>query len=383
MRGTPRTPRTGFEASHLDAGKGSNLGTVLPVDPLRHVATISDGKEGVHEEAAIAAGVGPDGGGWFGTPMPGWNALVSRESGTSAIAGMMPTPSLFNEGPDLDHYTGEINTFLALTGTPKIYRKIEGTQRNFRSHRPTDLIAGDQGFRTPEGAVVAALRGGVALVKASDLAQVIVNQVDDLLRLIGRNTELFTDWGNVQFVNEDGKVKLIVRGNADGTLTHEDTFAYELSVGTGDSFWDMKLYKEGEEGKAGSEAHKLALDRKGHSHKFQIADEEVWVGGNAVKTIIKDELRVVKGSQEIETDVEHTLKCPSIHFGDRGGEMAPMGRQLYKYMWDLWKYMATEMRMLTPSGPTIMPGTMAAGSLPPQPPDFLSRVVDYTQYPGG
>lgn len=59
--------------------------------------------------------------------------------------------------------------------------------------KPGDILAGDQIISNDSGGLYGLLRGGGFIAKASRLAQIFITKYDDLVRIVGRNYELFTD----------------------------------------------------------------------------------------------------------------------------------------------------------------------------------------------
>lgn len=381
MAGSPKTPQHLLEASQREAS-APVLGTVQTVDPLAHSATMLGGKDDRHEHVPILGMVGPDGEGHFDTPMPGWRGTLTDELGFTAFHHGMPSHA-FSRGdlpPENDEYDDVLNTWLTLTGTPTVYRSIAHKSRNYRSHRPADLIAGDLGFRTAEGSSVFALRGGVAGMKASDLCQFILSQVDDLARLVTRNFDLFSDWGTIQLVNENGKTALKVRGNAKAENTYADKFDFELSLGSGENFMSLTLLDKASE----AAVYTVVVDQKGNQHVYLKKDLVVEIEGNQAVGITKNQKLIVGGKQDVEVDessietigTKKTIKSPKVHLGAEGGEKAPMGQELKTWLEDLVLWIDTKMLLQSPSGP-CMTVKVSAGPPPPAVPDFLSSVVDY------
>ena len=65
--------------------------------------------------------------------------------------------------------------------------------QTFANGRPRNSLPGDSAYLGPGGEAVGVFKGGIALLKASELAQIIACQEDDLLRVIGRNYERLSD----------------------------------------------------------------------------------------------------------------------------------------------------------------------------------------------
>lgn len=373
-----KAPSKNAYDDHKKASADRPYATVLTVDPVRQTATVLTSDNRLLRDLVIIKDVGNDGGGDFSTPEPGWYAVLSDELGMQGISYCFPPASYFSEGrpPEYDDYAKVMNTFLSLTGAPGPYRHVEGGNKNFRAHRPYDLIAGDRGFRTSEGASVFALRGGVAGMKVSDLCQLILNQVDDLARLVARNFEVMTDWGSIQILNENGKTKLQVKANRVAKNTYEDRHEFSLVVGNGEgtAFIDMVLLsKDG-----AAPVAVLKMDQEGTRYQFLANDDLQEVRGNQGHTVVGNQKEIVGGEQDIEVDGRHRLKCDNVNLGDFGGQKAPMGEELYDYLRALTFFLRTQVVLISPVGLTI-PGSVPFG--PPEVPDFLSRVVHYTKFP--
>jgi hypothetical protein len=370
VEGTPPTPRNAFEHSHAESGHGGDAATVMTVDPVRQTATVYGGRDEAAAGVPWLGMVGPDGEGWFGSPSPGWRAITGKRMGTDAIEGFAPGPTLFKSGtPERDDYADEVNTHLSLTGTPRIYHPGGDPGKNFRSHRPGDVLSGDMGFRSAEGAMVYAGRGGVAGIKVSDLCQLVLNQVDDLVRLVSRNLDVFSDWGEIQHVNEGGKTRMVIRGNAKASNTYAGTFDFEASIGDGDSFIDVKL-----SGPNGA-VYTMKTDQKGNQHIMLKADKVEQVMGHHALAVTKDQRTIIGGRQEVDVDVDYLLNCPHVHLGGQGGQPAPMGNDLVAYLKALVFWMNNQLMVMSPAGPTT-PGCIFPA---PAVPDLLSKTVDYVK----
>lgn len=351
-------------------GRGHNLATVATVDPVCMVATSKDLKASVPEEAPWYGRVGPDGEGDFSSPQPGWRGLIDRESGQTMMSAFLPSPNLFSADPLKDDYNQIVNTWLNLTGTNKDYRTHKAQSRNFRAQRPADTIAGDQGFRSSEGALYGALRGGVAFMKASDLAQIQVNQVDDLLRMMGRNVDMFSDWGSMQITNEGGKTRMVLKGNAVADQTYKDAYAYEFSVGAGEHFLSLAIKDKAN----AKDVFTLSIDQKGGMHVFQAGDRIEQIHGNVGMGITGDEKRIVAGKASLEADGGYLIKAPHVDVGGAGGQRTPLGENLVAFLKQLVYHMNNEMmlQVISPGLPT-KPGAVFAMSDVPD--NLLSGIV--------
>jgi hypothetical protein len=99
---------------------------------------------------------------------------------------------------------------------------------------PRDLLPGDQVSRGPDGALVGALHGKVALLRASPLAQIRAMGNDDIVEVIAGNLRVVTWMGELKILNEDGKTSLMLRGGTDQlTETGADEERYPLRLDIG------------------------------------------------------------------------------------------------------------------------------------------------------
>lgn len=71
---------------------------------------------------------------------------------------------------------------------------------------PDDVVPGDKITSNDTGSLFGLLRGGTFLAKASALAQVIISRMDDMVRIVSRNYEMFSDAMTHYSVNWKGKL---------------------------------------------------------------------------------------------------------------------------------------------------------------------------------
>lgn len=71
---------------------------------------------------------------------------------------------------------------------------------------PEDTIPGDRIISNDSGAIYGLLRGGTFIAKATALAQLIISRMDDLVRIVSRNYEMFSDAMAHYSVNLRGQV---------------------------------------------------------------------------------------------------------------------------------------------------------------------------------
>lgn len=71
---------------------------------------------------------------------------------------------------------------------------------------PTDMLAGDRVIMSQGGAMIAALRGGSVLLRSSRLSQILLSKWDDLVSVVSRNWNHFTDASSDVIRNVSGRV---------------------------------------------------------------------------------------------------------------------------------------------------------------------------------
>lgn len=57
----------------------------------------------------------------------------------------------------------------------------------------TDMVAGDRTISSEGGGIFGVLRGGSILLRSSRLAQILISKLDDVIKIMARNWELYTD----------------------------------------------------------------------------------------------------------------------------------------------------------------------------------------------
>lgn len=98
--------------------------------------------------------------------------------------------------------------------------------------KPSDFMPGDVVITSDGGGIVASLANGSALIKASSLAQVFVSKFNDLVRVVARNWERFSDVGQQTVANVSGRLYEYLGWDRD--LDRSKVGLYELQDVIGD-----------------------------------------------------------------------------------------------------------------------------------------------------
>ena len=112
-----------------------------------------------------------------------------------------------------------------------VYALQKGSSYNHSGNSFDDLMPGDKVMATKDGNAIGVLEGGVSLLKASELCQVLAFRYNDLLRIISRNFEHFSDFGNIYIKNEDGATSLIVEGSSSQADSRTNRFSIRVEMG--------------------------------------------------------------------------------------------------------------------------------------------------------
>lgn len=193
-------------------------------------------------EYAYSSSVGSRGEGFYYTPPSGqsWRCVLTTFQGETYISNFLP-PSMDN-GQDSALATSSLTKKIeygdSINTAAISYRAfaIDETRRrkNYRSNRYVDYIPGDIILKSLENNMMGVLRGGVNISKVSELCQMLLFSNQDLMRLISRNFELFTDMGTFSIKSEKGGTYLEVNlsSNREGSPKTRDANAeIQLKIG--------------------------------------------------------------------------------------------------------------------------------------------------------
>jgi hypothetical protein len=177
---------------------------------------------------------------------------------------------------------------------------------NARGSHPKDVLPGDMLEVGDLGQMMGVLSGGVVVLKANELAQIIATQARNLLRLVGQNFQLYTGAGSLEFLTDEGKTSMVLRAGADSeTESSPDAENYRIRCELGDAgelvdfrVTDGKgraLYRHfvDPDGRVETESARktelIAEDRRteiGGADRTSVgADREIAVTGSSVETV--------------------------------------------------------------------------------------------------
>jgi hypothetical protein len=279
-------------------------GFVGPVDLIRHTCQVKTINGQVL--TGVQWGLGSGGSGRAGehrTPHPYDRVVVMTTLGYPVIILYLPSVSnreLFptqihsGTGPeDTGNYSGVSN---GLAVNPE---------------RPTDMHPGDKITTTAGGGLFGLLRGGTFIAKASRLAQIMITKYDDLVRIVGRNHEVFTDACINIYASIRGRIYRYV--GYSNVLAHARQDQYEYEEFYGDTVAAEALKGSYIDATATSIPPANTVLRKvkvGNfmSETLDTSGTLVRVIGNTILTQSKDELQIVHDSATVTIN-ESAITC--------------------------------------------------------------------------
>ena len=186
---------------------------------------------------------------------------------------------------------------------------------NARGNRPLDVLPGDRIWAGQEGQLLGLLGGGIATMKAGELAQVMASQLRNLVRIVAQNFEILTAAGELKFINnsDDGKTSLSLRLGADEATESsplQSKFRVRAELGHIAGLVDFAVMD-----RQGRDVFSVHVDPDGrlfHSATRVTSvidqdlvtligtDEEHTVGGSRTVTVGKDQVEAIGGSSTQE-----------------------------------------------------------------------------------
>lgn len=160
----------------------------------------------------------------YDTPTVGDQVVISYSLSYPLIFGYLPRVRENNPG------TINIDTGLAAGDTGNL-SSSQGSEIRFGPGKPEDLVAGDRVILSEGGGLIAVLRMGTVMLRASRLAQIVISKFDDLVRIVGRNLEIFSDVYVDVAHNLKGRIYRFVGYSENHTKVRSDDYSYQEMYG--------------------------------------------------------------------------------------------------------------------------------------------------------
>lgn len=175
-------------------------GTVTEVDPQRGFCKVKTIRgQNLDQVMWTQTSGGSSRAGDRTTPVMGDRVVIHYELGYPLIYGFLPKIQTSDNTFPLSIDTGQL---LVDTGN----FSPEGVNAIGDQNKPGDILVGDRVLGSTGGGLLAILRGGSLLLRSSRLAEIFISKWDDVVRVVSRNWEHFTDVSSDIVKNIGGRV---------------------------------------------------------------------------------------------------------------------------------------------------------------------------------
>lgn len=206
-------------------------------------------------------------------------------------------------------YQRKITNTFEFGGDDPIY-KHDDAKNPYRGQSPADSVPGDWGVMGSEGNFLGVLEGGLSIFKGGELSQIIASKLGDMIKVIARNFQIFSDFGEVKMVNDNGLTSLVINGynSAINANKNSGNWDYTLKIG-GQNLFEMRLGK----GKSGDSLFSFIVDPDGKANvrtdstfvvemnqapKVKIqGDQTLETKGHSSETIKRNKFSYIKGTE--------------------------------------------------------------------------------------
>lgn len=207
-----------YDSSFLEA-------TVTNVDPIRFVCTVRTSRGQFFSEVPWLLPTGGSGkSGMHFSPSVGDQVVISTSLSYPIIIGSLPRLGV--SSTQLSNMSG--------TGLGVDAGSSGNIKNGFTTNpnKPDDFAPGDHVITTEGGGIFSMFANGSALIKSSPLAQIFLSKFDDVVRVVARNWERFSDVGQQTAANVKGRLYEFVGWDRD--LNRSKNSIYELKDIIGD-----------------------------------------------------------------------------------------------------------------------------------------------------
>lgn len=212
------SPSLNYDPSVMEA-------TVTNVDPIRFTCSVRTVRGQYFNEVPWLLSYGGSGkNGLHVAPSIGDQAVVWTALSYPVIVGFLPR-------------LGTPSTVLTNVSGQELGLDV-GNNSNMKNgfvtnpDKPSDFTPGDIVMTSEGGGILGLLANGSAIIKGSALAQIFVTKFDDLVRVVARNWERFSDVGQQTAANVQGRLYEFL--GWDRKLSRSKNGLYELQEVTGD-----------------------------------------------------------------------------------------------------------------------------------------------------
>jgi hypothetical protein len=176
---------------------------------------------------------------------------------------------------------------------------IPTNRPDYRGPRPKDILPGDWLRVGTQGNLIAVLEGGTNILRSSFNAQVVTSREKDLVKIHGRNVDIFSDFGELKFENEGGQTSFTLRGGSqqlnESSPLLDENFTIALDLGAKGDVYNFRITNQ-----RGIKKYNFHIDAEGNVTSRSGYINEVIVGD-------KDTHLIGSKQEDIEQDLSVTV----------------------------------------------------------------------------
>lgn len=181
---------------------GMEEGTVVRVHPRAHTVDVDTDNGTLTGCRVMTPYVSPLGGGQSVLPEVGAECIVCVSMSIPTVIGFIATGDSQTTDQDVAKKPSVSTGTSGFGGQDPTY--IADNDINHRGGRTDTLAPGDFVIETPEGNMLAIMRG-VSVLKGSELAQILMTNLGGLLRMVSSHFQHYHAAGSTEINNVDGK----------------------------------------------------------------------------------------------------------------------------------------------------------------------------------
>lgn len=261
-------------------------GTILYVDP-------NNGACDVFSEGCYYSNIGapnvtadPEGmGGSLEVPRQGQTVMLSIGAGDPTIVSMYPVSASSETAARPRASLTPVET----SGSP--YNDSDAAPRSGRV--PNGTLPGDRAWIGNQGQGMGVLDGGMASMWGSQFARLDLLSEADTAKLAGRNLDIFTGFGQMRFIDDEGKASFVFEGGTD-QLTQsgagQSKFPIQFRIGgESEGLLDFHLKDANDRRR-----YSFSTEPDGTTSRYQAGNEAIRIGGLQAQMIESGRSVVIK-----------------------------------------------------------------------------------------
>lgn len=295
-------------------------GVAIRVNPASHTADVLLDNSQLLQDVPIANVSGPA----FGTDVVwlhnyrGAKVALKYIENQYYITSMVPSASIRRDA-DIVHESHPTS----VGGSDKT-TYARGVYHDFSQGRAVGYLPGDKVIRSGGTTELGVLRAGLAWLKASPLCQIVLMKLKEVVRIVARTVQIYTDFGEVVIgrVGDGSKVGVVINGGATdaeaGPTSAHWTVKCELGASeSGDTQrMTIRVNDFGNSqfvmlslGADGTFKQTISKDREITVHN----DDKLVILGNCNEAVTGTKTTTATGTLTIHSSTEVNIKAPSIN----------------------------------------------------------------------